>query len=291
MAETSRDTWQRRLWRVYPVCLTLLVLGLLVSYGGLLLAGPDITKDTFFIQSVSKMLIQLGSVIGIGAVLTVVSDALLQHRVFQQFSEEVSRKVGDLVFKDLKGLRALGVERVTRRIKFNELFGGLKSGDRVYILITFLSAFDECLASAEAAAMKDVDLFFLIMSPESTLLEMRAKEIDYTVRVFSNGIENFVDSVDKMKERLRRTRRDTKVHLVLYKDLIGSPIFLVKSGDNPQVAYSSFYFDTPFDSGLAYFEWSNKGADSFIHTIDRYILGKWERNAPANEVAVKPQAY
>jgi hypothetical protein len=237
------------------------------------------------------MMTQLGGVIGIGAVLAVVSDGLFQHRVFQQFADEVSRKVGDLVFKDLKGVRALGVERVTRRIKFNELFGGLKSGDRVYILITYLSAFDECLTSAEAAAMKDVDLFFLIMSPESTLLGMRAKEIDYPVKTFSNGIEAFVDKVDKMKKKLSESGRDTKVHLALYKDLIGSPIFLVKSGDNPQVAYSSFYFNPPFDSGvIAFFEWNNRGDDSFIHTIDRYVLDKWNRNAEVNEVATKPLA-
>jgi hypothetical protein len=79
---------------------------------------------------------------------------------------------------------------------------------------------------------------------------------------------------------------------VLYKDLIGSPIFLVKSGDEPQFAYSSFYFDKPIDGEkLAYLKWNNRGDSSFIHRIDRYVLDKWKRNAPANEVAAKPQAY
>jgi hypothetical protein len=179
MAETSHKTWlQTRLgWikPLYPVCLTLLIVGLLVSYGGQLLAGPDITQDTFLIQSLSKILSQLGGVIGIGAVLAVVADASSQHHVFQQFTEEVSQKVGDLVFRDLEGMRALGVERVTKGINFNELFGARKSGDRVYILITYLNSPDECLAAAKAAAMKDVELFFLLMSPKSALLEMRTK--------------------------------------------------------------------------------------------------------------------
>jgi hypothetical protein len=298
MVGTSYKTWLQAClrWfrRLYPACLTLLVLGLALSYAGQLLAGPDITQDTFFIQSVSKILTQLGSVIGIGAVLTVVADAFSQHHLFKQFSEEVSQKVGDLIFKDLEGMRELGIERVTKGINFNQLFGALKSGDRVYILITYLNSPDECLTAAKAAAMKDVELFFLIMSPKSTLLEMRRKELGpgYSFKFFSGGLATFVEGVRVMKENLRKTGHDTKVHLTLYKDLIGSPIFLVKSGDKPQFAYSSFYFDEPIDSEeLAYFKWNNKGDDSFIHRIDRYILDKWERNTPGNEVASKPRAY
>ena len=229
--------------------------------------------------------------IGIGAVLTAVTDAFIQPPLFQQFTEVISQRVRDLVFEDLEGVTALGVERVTYRINFNELFGGLKSGDRVYILITYLNAFDDCLMPAEAAAMKGVDLFFLIMSPESTLLEMRTIELRYTDIMFSNGLTAFIESVQAMKKRLRNTGRDAKVHLALYKDLIGSPIFLVKRGDKPQVAYSSFYFGTAIDSeNLAYFKWNNRDG-SFIRTIDRYVLDKWERNAPGGEAAAKPQAH
>jgi hypothetical protein len=297
MAETSHKTWlQTRVgWikPLYPLCLTLLFVGLVVTLGGQQLAGPDITKQDTLTQFASKILTQFGSVLGIGAVLAIVADAFSQHQIFQQFADEISQKVGDVVFKDLEGMRALGVERATKGINFNELFGDRKSGDRIYILITYLSAQDECLAAAEAAAMKDVELFFLVMSPESKLLEMRARELwpSYTVPIFSNGLAAFVGGINAMKEELRKTGHDTNVHLVLYKDLIGSPIFLVKSGDEPQFAYSSFYFDKPIDGEkLAYLKWNNRGDSSFIHRIDRYVLDKWKRNAPANEVAAKPQA-
>jgi hypothetical protein len=297
MAETSHKTWlQTHLgWikPLYPVCITLLFVGLVVSLGGQQLAGPDITKQDPLIQFASKILNQFGSVMSIGAVLTIIGDAFSQHHVFQQFSDEVSQKVRDLVFKDFGDMRALGIERITRGINFNELFGGLRSGARVYILLTYLNAYDECLAAAEAAAMKDAELFFLIMSPKSALLEMRTKELgqDFNVQIFSDGLAAFVGRVTAMKEKVRKAGHGTKVRLVLYSDLIGSPIFLVKSGDRPQVAYTSFYFDDPIDSKeLAYFKWNNRGKNSFIHTIDRYVVDKWQRNA-ANEVAVEPPAY
>jgi hypothetical protein len=298
MAETSHKTWlQTRLgWikPLYPICITLVFIGLVVSLVGQQLAGPDITKQDPLTQFGSKILNQFGSVMSIGAVLTIIGDAFSQHYVFQKFSEVVSQKVGDLVFKDLGDMRALGVERVTKGINFSELFGDLKSGNRVYILITYLNSPDECLAAAEAAVKKNVELFFLVMSPKSTLLEMRAKELppDYTFKVFSSGLDTFVDRIGAMKKRLSKPGHGNKIHLALYEDLIGSPIFLVKSGNKPLFAYSSFYFGEAIDRGeIAYFKWNNKGDDSFIHTIDRYVLDKWKRNASGNEVAAKPQAY
>jgi hypothetical protein len=238
-----------------------------------------------FVEWSAKMLKTAGELIGIAAVLSFLTDRFTQLKIFKEFSEDLSRKIRNLIFEDLKSARAFGVQDVVHDVDFEELFGALKSGDELFVLLTYLteSRHDDFLKPAEAAVRRGTQLYFLVMSADSPLLAMRAEELskyDYTVEAYKRGVQSFLCALKEMQQRLpEKRKRENCVHVVEYGDLIGSPIYLVRSKNEPQLAFSGFYFNKPVDNGNnAFFKWANVGKDSFICDIDNYVMAKWKRS-------------
>jgi hypothetical protein len=253
--------------------------GLLLSLlGGHLITRWEHTWGVFF----ARMIEHGGEIIGVIAVLSLVSERLAQLTIITIFSEELSQKIRRLVFEDRPGVEASGLVGIVGQMDFGSLFKKLECNDELFWLDTYAPGVKLWIQDVEDAARKGATLNFLILSPESDLARMRAREIG---RFFSP--ENFVKELQGFGEVIQEASKGHQnVHLRYYKDLLGCPIYLVRREGKPYWAFSSLYLGKATGAKFPHFEWSNpatltESEVSVISALDDYVNAKWERAIPA----------
>lgn len=285
MLEADRSKAARRVFFYVAVAL-LFLFGLVLSIFGIYL--NEIWKGQWYLFF-SKLMEHTGYVIGVVAVLSLVSEHLAQLTIIERFSEDLAKRIRNLVLEHIPGVENAGLVQIIPEMNFELLFDQLENGDELYWLDTFAPSSIMWIKDVVDAARRGAVMKFLVLSPYSKLAPLRANELGsfFLPKDFIRELTGFEKRLTEARDILETDKRKN-IDVLLYEDLLGCPIYLIRKKGVPVKALSSFYLGKATGTKFPHFEWTNSGPDNFIRELDTYVISKWNRAAQAKRISAQP---
>lgn len=170
-----------------------------------------------------------------------------------------------------------GLEGFVSKIDFADIFDSLESANTLWWLDTYDPHHKAWHKNLEAAVRRGAHVRFLVMNPNSPLVDMRAVELgaNYAPPVFQNELAAFLVSITRCKSNT--VGCTGSIHITLYDDLPCAPIYIVVEADEPVRAYSSMFLGLATGVHFPHMKW-RLGDGEYIVEMFRYVQSKWQRH-------------
>ena len=265
---------ERKRW-AYATSTISFLLGLV-----LLAYYPDVEINSPRIGHVMKL---AGSFLTVSVVISLLYSVLIKPSDDavrkKELSELLDTKIEDIVTAKGK----YGLMGFVDHIDFPSLFGELRAGQTLWWLDTFPVGAGMWLNKLKSALEKGVNVYMLVLDPESPNVAHRANELgrEFTQESFKADIQRFLS----LLQNIEQEGLVGKLEVRTYDELIGLPIYLIAEGEEPLVAYSGFFLSQPTAVDSPHLKWC-AGEKAILTTMATYITEKWNRNI--NNSLIKP---
>lgn len=231
---------------------------------------------------ISTLLHLLGSFLVIAVPLEILRERFFEKENIKSFVESVSQLFDQKIDDQLIKAREFGLDRIEESLSFEKLFKELKKDDTLWWLDTFCPGEIQWIKHFKNAIQSGVKIKMLIMDPNSSLCEMRAKELGEPFSTEDDDTElNFTKQLKGFLQTFFDLEKKSTGHLniVLYNDLLGVPCYVVERNNQPIYTYSSMYLTKPTGLGFPHFRW-NKTAnkDDMCDILFSYVKEKYNRH-------------
>ena len=191
-------------------------------------------------------------------------------------------------FQRITQTEGYGLVGIRERLDCAKMLAELPSDATLWWLDTYDPGYKIWLDSMRDAIKRGVAFKMLVMSPESAMLEHRARELGehYQPNVFRRELIGFLEDMRALEKKF-----PDHVQVVEYVDLPSAPIYVLTREERgvfgrrhvPFRAYSSYFLSEPTGAGFPHLIW-RRDRNSFTDELFKYIVEKWERNLQAQQM-------
>jgi hypothetical protein len=284
--------WRRIFHRPNVRRVIKIVLCLAVGVGAFMLGSHIAESHNAPLALLGEVLKELGRLFGIIVVLGLVYEEIQRRQLLEEFTKAIGAQISAVVrattFEDLPSVQRIGLTAVRAKMDFENLFKELDAGDELLWLDTFNPKVGAWGPDLKEAVQRGATVQMMIIDPDSALVDMRGNEVevDYEDSSYKEELNHFI-------EHLRHVKKGLKTHgdglkLMIYNNLLGCPIYIVRRDGAPIKGYSSLYLNAGTGRDFPHFEWELNGDNCMLKSLEAYFLRKIEKATEDGAVSGEP---